>query len=30
MMGYSTSQVTEHYLGSLDMDKTWGINEGLF
>jgi hypothetical protein len=30
MMGHSTSQVTEHYLASLDMDKTWGINEGLF
>jgi integrase len=30
MMGHSTSQVTEHYLASLDMDKTWEINEGLF
>jgi hypothetical protein len=30
MMGHSTSQVTEHYLASLDMDKTLGINEGLF
>ena len=30
MMGHSTSQVTEHYLASLDMDKTWGINKGLF
>jgi integrase len=30
MMGHSTSEVTEHYLASLDMDKTWGINEGLF
>ncbi len=29
MMGHSTSQVTEHYLASLDMDKTWEINEGL-
>lgn len=29
MMGHSTSQVTEHYLASLDIDKTWGINEGL-
>ena len=29
MMGHSTSQVTEHYLASLDMDKTWKINEGL-
>jgi integrase len=29
MMGHSTSQVTDHYLASLDMDKTWGINEGL-
>jgi len=29
MMGHSTSQVREHYLASLDMDKTWGINEGL-
>ncbi len=29
MMGHSTSQVTEHYLASLDMDKTWRINEGL-
>ena len=27
-MGHSTSQVTEHYLASLDMDKTWEINEG--
>jgi integrase len=30
MMGHSTSQVTEHYLASLDMDKTWEINKGLF
>jgi integrase len=30
MMGHSNSQVTEFYLASLDMDKTWGINEGLF
>jgi hypothetical protein len=30
MMGHSTSEVTEHYLASLDMDKTWEINEGLF
>jgi integrase len=30
MMGHSTSQVTEHYLASLDMEKTWEINEGLF
>ena len=30
MMGHSNSQVTEHYLASLDMDKTWEINEGLF
>ena len=30
MMGHSTSQVTEHYQASLDMDKTWEINEGLF
>jgi integrase len=29
MMGHSTSQVTEHYLASLDMEKTWEINEGL-
>jgi hypothetical protein len=29
MMGHFTSQVTEHYLASLDMDKTWEINEGL-
>jgi integrase len=29
MMGHSTSQVTEHYLASLDMDKTWEINKGL-
>jgi integrase len=29
MMGHSTSQVTEHYLASLDMDKTWEINAGL-
>lgn len=29
MMGHSTSQVTEHYLASLDIDKTWEINEGL-
>jgi len=29
MMGHSNSQVTEYYLASLDMDKTWGINEGL-
>ena len=29
MMGHSTTQVTDHYLASLDMDKTWGINEGL-
>lgn len=29
MMGHSNSQVTEHYLASLDMDKTWEINEGL-
>jgi integrase len=29
MMGHSNSQVTEHYLASLDMDKTWKINEGL-
>ena len=26
MMGHSASQVTEHYLASLDMDKTWDIN----
>ena len=30
MMGHSTSQVIEHYLASLDMDKTCEINEGLF
>ncbi len=30
MMGHSTSQVTEQYLASLDMDKTWEINKGLF
>ncbi len=29
MMGHSTAQVTDHYLASLDMDKTWGINSGL-
>ena len=29
-MGYSTSQVTDHYLVSLDIDKTWSINEGFF
>ena len=29
MMGHSTSQVTEHYLASLDMDKTWEINKSL-
>ncbi len=29
MMGHSTSQVTDHYLATLDMDKTWEINEGL-
>ena len=29
MLGHSTSQVTDYYLASLDMDKTWGINEGL-
>jgi len=28
MMGHSASQVTEHYLASLDMDQTWEINEG--
>jgi integrase len=30
MMGHSTPEVTEHYLASLDMDKVWEINEGLF
>jgi hypothetical protein len=30
MIGHSTSQVTEHFLGSLDMEKTWEINKGLF
>ena len=30
MMGHSTQEVTEHYLASLDMDKVWEINEGLF
>jgi len=30
MTGHATSLVTEHYLASLDMDKTRGINEGLF
>lgn len=30
MMGHSTSEVIEHYLASLDMDKTWEINKGLF
>jgi len=30
MMGHSNSQVAEYYLASLDMDKTWGINEDLF
>ena len=29
MMGHSNSQVTEFYLASLEMDKTWEINEGL-
>jgi integrase len=29
MMGHSTAQVTEHYLASLDMEKTWEINEGI-
>jgi hypothetical protein len=29
MMGHSTSQVTEHYLASLYMGKTWEINKGL-
>jgi site-specific recombinase XerD len=29
MLGHSTSQVTDYYLASLDMDKTWKINEGL-
>jgi hypothetical protein len=28
MMGHSASQVTEHYLASLDMDQTIEINEG--
>ncbi len=30
MMGRSSSQVTEHYLASPDMDKTWKFNKGLF
>jgi len=30
MIGHSTTQVTEHYLASLDMEKTWEMNEGLF
>lgn len=30
MMGHSNSLVTENYLASLDMDKTWEVNEGLF
>ena len=29
MMGHSTSQVTKHYVASLDMDKTCEINKGL-
>jgi len=30
MMGHSSNEVTKFYLASLDMDKTWDINEGLF
>jgi len=30
MMGRSTFHFTEYYLASLDMDKTWKINKGLF
>ena len=29
MLGHSNSVVTEHYLGSLDTDKTFEINEVL-
>ena len=29
MLGYSNSLVTEHYIGSLDTDKTFKINEVL-
>jgi hypothetical protein len=29
-MQQSTSQVTEHYLASLDIDKTWEISTSLY
>jgi integrase len=29
MMGHSTAQVTDHFLASLDMNKTWEINKGM-
>jgi len=29
MMGHSNSVVTEHYLATLDIEKTWEINESL-
>lgn len=30
MMGHSNSVVTEHYLATLDIEKTWEINESLY
>jgi site-specific recombinase XerD len=30
MLGHSNSVVTEHYLASLDMEKTFDINDCLF
>jgi len=30
VLGYSTSQLTEHYLSSQDMEKMWDINKDIF
>ena len=30
MLGHSNSIVTEHYLGSLDLEKTFEANESLY
>jgi hypothetical protein len=30
MMEHLTAPATEHFLASLDIEKTWDINEGFF
>jgi hypothetical protein len=30
MTGHSNSVVTEHYMATLDIEKTWEINESLY